>query len=150
MLKILQISDNLDGTTMKLDPAQLSGDAVADITTSYIQGLISGKALTIGADGYVAFADAGTSVLGLLVDDAKGVAFDNTPALATGLLTVITAGLVESDQIEGSFVAGDKVYAKGGLLTATAPDTNALPFGVCTVGTSADYPVVQFRFGILV
>ncbi len=147
MLKILQIADNIDNS-LKLDPSQLTGDAVVDMKSTYVRGFQAGLAATIGSNGFAKISGAADSVLGLIVNDAEGFAHENTPAIASGIVPVLTGGLVWSDQVAGDVQSGAKVYVvDGGKVSATAPSADAIPFGICTEGNAATDGPITFRFG---
>lgn len=137
---------------LQLDTRTLTGDANADSSSAYIQGLVAGRWVTVTQYG-VALADGNTPgrPMGPLVNDAAGYFYENKPALASGLVSAArgTENVVIVDQIDTSltFNPGDQLYvgtaAKAGLLTNVAPTgtgANAIVVGVALSAASAAAP----------
>lgn len=145
MFKILQISDNVDNSCM-FDPSKLTGDAIADMSLPYVRQFVAGSGVTIGADGYVKLATDDDTTIGFTMLDAWGIAFENTPALASGILAAVTGGMAETDNVDGDVVNGARLYVKDGKVTATAPTATARAMGICTVGNTVAGGAIEYRF----
>lgn len=145
MLKILQISDNID-TSLRLDPAELTGDAIVDMKSPYITGFKAGMGVTIGIDGYVAIAADGNGVIGLVVNDAEGVSFENTPAVASGIIPAITGGLVHTDMVRGDVAVGTHVYMVNGKVQSDPVDAGNPSFGLVMEGNTVTDGPITYRF----
>jgi hypothetical protein len=154
MLKISHVFGAAD-SGFKLDPSELTGDINVDSKSAYVTALVAGRVAAIGADGYIKLCDGlganGETPEGFIINDAAGYFMENTPALASGVVTVLVGGGVAStDQVvDTDITSGDKLYvgtgANIGLLTTTAP-AGATVFAVARTSNSASDKTVQVRF----
>lgn len=125
---------------LPLNKSGFVGDADVDAKSAYVQGLLAGRVVSVGANG-VALADGAvltTRPIGFLVNDAAGLDWENKPALGSGYVAVTrgTENVVTTDQIKTSenFAIGDLLYAgtgaDAGLVTKTAPAAGATVIGI--------------------
>lgn len=154
MLKIDHVFGTAD-SSFALDPSQLTGDINVDSRSAYVTKFVGGRLATLGADGYIKLADGATNEFaeGFIINDAAGYFMENTPALASGVVSVLVGGgVVYTDQIvETNVVAGDKLYAgtgnNVGILTKTNPHaTKGAVVAIARSANSATDKTVRVRF----
>lgn len=145
MLKILYVQGTIDGT-IPLDPAELTGDAVADRSLPYVTALTAGKMVKIHTDGYIAVAADGDQDIGILVNDVAGYDFENIPALASGMAPAIIGGcIVETDAVlDADLTPGLPLYVVAGVLQKTDPGTGT-PVAYTRSANSASDKTVRIR-----
>lgn len=146
MLKILHKGLQFNAP---LDTTGFSGDAVADATLASVLALKGGRTASIEAAG-VGLCDAAASdhFDGFIINDVAGYSYENKPALASGIVPLITGPcVVVTDQIKAAdtFAIGDLVYAAGGadkgLVTKTVPGAGlTAPIGKALSAASAASP----------
>lgn len=118
---------------------------------AYGKTLVSGAPVALGADGVVA-ATGGAKFLGFLVEGLQENVYQNSSALASGLLAVTVGNCIaDTDAVTDGivFAKGDSVYvdAVSGLLTNVAEITaggaeNGPVIGVAFAATTAEAPAV--------
>lgn len=148
MLKIINSYGGTD-STVKLDQTGLTGDVTVDRNSDYVRSLVGGRVVTLDASGSVQLAEDTDFVEGFIVNDASGYEFENIPALASGIVTILTGGgVVITDQVvESNVVVGDKLYAKGGMLSKVPTDAStAIVFGYARTANSASDKSLTVRF----
>lgn len=155
MLKIWHIYGAAD-STLELDPAELSGDWKTDVASAYVLQFVAGRVAKVGTDGYIALALPTDIVEGPIVNDASGYTMENTPALASGKVTILAGGcLVETDQVVDSDLApGDVLYpapaglskANAGKLTKTNTGGSSVPCAIVRRGNSSSDLTTLVRF----
>lgn len=118
------------------------------IDGAYAKSLSAGKAVALGDGGLV--PAGGKKFLGFLVEGVQNTPYQNSSALASGLLPVTIGNCIgESDAIaEGiTFTEGDPIYvdATTSLLTneAGTESANGTAIGIAGATTSAESPAVQ-------
>ena len=150
MLKIKAVYGGTDNG-FTLDPSKLTGDIAKDANSDYVKSLVGGKLACIGSDGFIKLAESSDVVEGFIVNDASGYFMENTPALASGIVTVLCGGgVVLSDQVvEDDIKSGDKLYAgtgdNKGLLTKSGAEGAAV-IGVARTGNNSSDKTVELRF----
>lgn len=140
---------------MPLNVSGLTGDAVVDSASTYIQGLVAGRVVALTSTG-IALADSVVVTpmqpLGFLLNDAAGYFYENKPALASGLVSVTRGpeNVVITDQIDTTltFAVGDLLYvstgAKAGLITNVKPTgANSNPVVVGQASSTASVSAPQ-------
>ena len=155
MLRILYVYGAQD-TTLPLDQTSFTGDPMVDRLLTYIQNLDAGCCVQQDTSGYIALADGSRAtyyrgIEGVIINDAAGNEFENWPALASGLVPVVTLGLIETDKVvETNITYGTILYAgtstNVGLFTSTAPQSGVLvPAGVARSANSASDKTTRIR-----
>lgn len=129
--------------------ANTAGNATLSVNTPL--GVLGGSVAAISAGyDYTSFpCDLTARPIGLFMNDAAGSAYDNTPAVASNKLTVMSGpGSVEVDVYETkavggtdiTYAVGDKLYSsKDGLLTNEA-STSTLVVGIVTKAPTVSSP----------
>jgi hypothetical protein len=154
MLKIDHVFGTADSGFV-LDKSKLTGDVAVDSRNGYVAGLVGGRVATTDANGNVKLCDGKTEFAeGFIINDASGYFMENTPALASGIVTVLVGGGVcNTDQVvEENIVSGDKLYVgtsdNVGLLTKVDPtgDGSGTVFAIARSGNSAADKTVKVRF----
>ena len=134
----------------------LSGMTSARITSDVPDGVLGGMVAYMSANYEVGICNASHQPIGIFLNDAAGSPFENTPAVASGKVTVMTAqGSYETDIYETrneadsadlTYAVGDKLYcSKNGLLTNdTALAANTI-CGIVTKAPTATDPFLGFN-----
>lgn len=151
MLKILRKGMQVNAP---LDQTGFTGDPTKDAALAVVTAIKSGRVAAIGASGVkLANTADGTEdeFVGFIINDAAGNAWENQPALASGIVP-LAAGpcVVITDQIvtTETFAKGDKLYVAGGdnkgLVTKT-PETggNQRLLGIALSAASASAPELE-------
>jgi len=118
------------------------------------KGVLGGSvaAVSAGADYTVYPCTSALQPVGLFVNDAAGAAFENSPAVASGKVTVMKGmASVEVDVYETrnaadsaniTYAVGNKLYSSAqGLLTNEA-SSSAIVVGILTKAPSASSPTL--------
>jgi len=152
MLKIWHIYGAAD-STLELNPAELTGDWKTDVASAYVLKFVAGRVAKVGTDGYIALALNTDIVEGPIVNDASGYTMENTPALASGKVTILAGGcLVETDQVvDNNLAPGDVLYpaptgANAGKLTKTNTGGSSISCAIVRRGNSASDLTTLVRF----
>lgn len=109
------------------------------------RGVLGGSVAAIGEGDYTAVPfTTDLTPIGLFVNDAAGAAFENSPAVASGKVTVIRgAASVEVDVYETDveeYAVGQKLYGSpNGFLTNVGTETDTV-IGVVTKAPSTTSP----------
>ena len=150
MMRIIYTFGELDGT-FPLDPAQVTGDLAVDSTNTYLLSLMEGKIVALDNNGNVKLAEDGDLDIGMLVQNALGNPYENTPAIASGFVAVAAGGGVfETDQVvESDIKPADLLYIgvddNKGLLTKTKPNDDSAPVAVARTANSAEDKTVRVK-----
>ena len=143
-LKLLQVNGNL--VSLPIKAALLGKTEDAFKLDADVQKLQAGVAVAVDVDGAVKPATAVADMaVGFLVLDTAGYSFENTPALASGLVTVaVGGGIFETDNVaDTTITAGAKLYFDtAGKITKA--DTNKQVVGVALNANSASDKTVRF------
>jgi len=133
-----------------LDGSKLTGDVAEDSRSEYVGQFVGGRLASIGSDGFIKLTEGDKDYAeGFIINDASGYFMENTPALASGIVTVLCGGgVVLTDQVvEEDIAAGDKLYAgkegNAGLVTKTETGS---AIGVARTGNSASDKTIELRF----
>lgn len=150
MLKIINVYGGTD-STIKLNQTNLTGNVAEDRNSDYVRSLVAGRLVSLDANGFVKLANGADFVEGFIINDASGYEFENVPALASGIVTVITGGgVVITDQvIDDNIVVGDKLYVSNGMITKVDPtgdDANGTVIGYARTANSANDKSLTVRF----
>jgi hypothetical protein len=124
-------------TSLDLDATKLTGDAIADASSEYAKGLVSGCAVAISENGVVLATGAEGNFVGFLVEDVAGNPYQNQNAIASGAASVTlgNCAFYTDRVVEGITIKkGDKLYvATNGLLTNVSTDNGSV---VATAGSA--------------
>jgi hypothetical protein len=128
------------------------------ITTDTPKGILGGSCAKVSGDWEASLADHTDQILGLFNGNSEGNAFENSPAIASGVLPIFMNGgaftlyVFETHAHESAFGSilanydvGDKLYCSAfGLLTTELPSAHSTPgsdvaVAICSkVPTSSD------------
>jgi hypothetical protein len=150
MIKAMYILGAVDGT-LPLDQSKLTGDLSTDKKSTYIQGLVAGRVVSLDENGNVQLASDGDTDFGLLTVDADGYDFQNIPALASGKVAALIGGVVAiTDQVvETDIKPRDLLYIgtgdNKGLLTKTKPSDTSVPVATARTANNASDKSVTIK-----
>ena len=120
-------------------------------------GALGGMVAAMSDNYEVTICDADLAVeqqnpIGIFLNDAAGSPFENTPAVASGKVTVMHAqGSYETDVYETAvvpYVVGDDLYCSANGLLTNADTFNAVIIGVVTKAPSLVDPFLGFNLRI--
>lgn len=147
MLKQLYLYGSSD-SEFDLDPALLAGDLDTIRAGTIIQGLKAGRLATVNDKGYVRLAVKTDYVPGFIINDAAGYSFENTPAIASGKVPLLSGGgLVETDQVvEGDIKAGTPLYVGADGMVTKVKASDSVQLGISRSENSATDKTLRVQF----
>ena len=127
------------------------------ITADTPDGALGGMVAKISGNDEVDIYDGSDTIVGVFLNNSSDAAFENTPAVASGKLTVVHCqGTYSTDIYEtqteaggalAAYAAGDLLYASNfGLLTKE--NTGTICLGVCVKAPTANDPWLRFNLRI--
>jgi len=133
----------------------LSGMTSSRITEDTPDGALGGMIATYSDNYEIDISDGSTASVGFFLNDAAGNPFENTPAVASGKVALMTTqGSCETDVYETrneadsadlTYAVNDKLYcSKNGLITKDS-STSTEVVGVVAKAPSANDPFLGFN-----
>lgn len=130
--------------SFQLDEAEITGDAIVDSASDYLQSLNSGCLLTVDDNGNAILASDATVAFAVIQVPASGYAFENLPAAASAKVTGLVGRneVIISNPVETNIVPGEALYVSADGRFTTVESTTKQVVGYALSKNSVDNPSV--------